>query len=179
MNHLRKLALLSSLALSFSVAVQADGTLPLPIVELTPPLVLADDNVDLRVSINNMKPVTILDNFNGTQACNPGEELYVATGKVFHGVNQMDLVGICKLKKEPATLPVVNRTVVAIPTGEKSKTASVLIRMAGTVQRNATLTDFETFKGTMTTKVLGTAPVTPGLSEAESLTAPVPFEFIR
>lgn len=179
MNHLRKLALLSSLALSFSVAVQADGTLPLPIADGTLPLELADDTVDLRVAIGDMKFNTMVDNFSGSQACAQTEDLYPATGTVLHGDKKMDLVGICKLKKEPLTLKVVNRTVVAIPAGEKPATASALIRMTGSVKRNATLTDFETFKGTMTTKVLSASPVTTGLSEAESLTAPVPFEFIR
>lgn len=178
MNHLRKLALLSSLALSFSVAVQADGTLPLPIADGTLPLALEDQNVDLRVALDDMDFNTISDTINGKKACARTESFYPAAGAVSHGTKNLKLVGICKLQNEPKTLKVVNRTVVAVPEGQDATNASAIVRMTGSVKLNTKGDDFETFKGTMTTELL--VPGAPVVTEAETLSlTPVPFMFIR
>jgi hypothetical protein len=172
MNHLRKLALLSSLALSFGV--QADGTLPLPIQDTTKelPLNMQDPSVDLTVRIDNM-------NFNpgaqpmvgGVQPCGRTEEYYGASGYVFHEGNTRNVIGICKPRMDS-----LNRTVVAINSDSVSD-ASALVLLQGNLDAK---TSFKHFKGKLSNKVLA-APGSvagPSLGEAETA-APVDFVLSR
>lgn len=113
MNHLRKLALLSSLALSFSVAVQADGTLPLPFDSKAEnlPLELAADtsNLTLRISTMGNTPTA------GLQPCERTEEYYTATGTLTIDVNSdVNVKGICK-PKTASGVDNLRRTIVAEP----------------------------------------------------------------
>ncbi len=178
MNHLRKLALLSSLALSFSVAVHADGTLPLPlpIADGTLPLEMEDLDVNLKVAIKRMDLTTLPNNINGVEPCAKTEQLHFATGEVAHQGNALTLVGICKTKNESTKLNIVSRTVVAIPKGQTTADASAIVRMKGEVTLNLERNKFETFIGEMTTTAIGA--VSSGLPEAGP-PSPVPFEFIR
>lgn len=102
MNHLRKLALLSSLALSFSVAVQADGTLPLPIASNEKlPLKLAADTSDMTLTIRSMeglaKPQKAALN---AEPCGREKdvEYFKASGTLSRGIGSpsIEIYGVCK-----------------------------------------------------------------------------------
>jgi hypothetical protein len=118
MNHLRKLALLSSLALSFSVAVQADGTLPLPIgANKALPMEMAADTADmtLRVASMGLTPTSQLKALNA-EPCGKFSDYYAATGDLIRKVgtqtSRMTVRGVCKPQTQPG-VETYSRTVVA------------------------------------------------------------------
>lgn len=104
MNHLRKLALLSSLALSF--AVRADGTLPLPGIEIRPiklvgnvkmeqPLTEAD-NTRLELRVQNFDSAPTAANVPGFgNPCERGAAYYEGSGTVTQGNESFPLAGVC------------------------------------------------------------------------------------
>ncbi len=179
MNHLRKLALLSSLALSFSVAVQADGTLPLPMdtSKETLPLNLQDQVVDLRVEIDSMATAPSIQLPAGAirlLPCATTDEFYAAEGRVFQEGIQRNVVGICKPKGQ-----ISSRTVVAVNADAiELEDATSLALLQGTLKMNGTKTAFTQFKGKLTNKIL--VPVAPAtLSEAITAFKDVDFNFVR
>lgn len=118
MNHLRKLALLSSLALSFSVAVQADGTLPLPIgANKALPMEMAADTADmtLRVEYMALTPSSQLNALNA-EPCGKSSDYYTATGNLIRKAGDktstMKVRGVCK-PQTPQGVETYSRTVVA------------------------------------------------------------------
>jgi hypothetical protein len=150
MNHLRKLALLSSLALSYSV--YADGTLPLPL-EMTDPNLALKLNVETVDSTPRTRPLLV----NGlrVQACTTStDELYTATGSVSYDGTEYTVLGVCKPKTNP-----LKRTIVTT-----DPDATRITTLDGTADRT-----FSTFAGKLSHKLL-VSPVTgPGVSESETL----------
>jgi hypothetical protein len=111
MNHLRKLALLSSLALSFSVAVQADGTLPLPFDSKAEnlPLELAADNSNVKLTISRMGYVPA----PGLKPCEKTEDFYTLAGTLeTDDGNKLQVKGICT-PQNLSGVDTLTRTVVA------------------------------------------------------------------
>jgi hypothetical protein len=131
MNHLRKLALLSSLALSFSLTLQADGTLPLPIDQSKEklPMELEADTSDLTLRIDNMQNVPTAQPLSPTriQPCARTDQFYSARGTVTRSGNSLNVVGICKPTADDST-----RTVVAIDATTVTK-ASQFVLLQGTL----------------------------------------------
>jgi hypothetical protein len=159
MNHLRKLALLSSLALSFSVAVKADGTLPLPL-EMTDPAV----ELTLAVTTLDIQPRMPFET-NGVKACAPSDVAYTATGEVVHGFDEYEIVGVC--------IPKVGTSKRTIVTTDKQATRYTILE--GTADDTA---KFSTFTGVLSHKLFMTpSPVVAG-PEAETAAALKPVRFI-
>lgn len=157
MNHLRKLALLSSLALSY--AVYADGTLPLP-------LKMSDPDVGLTLKVDTVgnTPRTVPLAVNGLeiQPCQPTEELYTATGSVNHDGDQYKVLGVCKNKRNT-----LKRTIV---------TTDLDATRVTTLDGTADTLSFSTFTGTLShTLLMNPAPVSGGVPESETSLPTVQF----
>jgi len=119
MNHLRKLALLSSLALSFSV--KADGTLPLPVGNKLP-LEMADSTLGdrLAMSIENMSTnAEAQPSIGGTVPCKAGDEFKSAVGSVTLNQQTLNVLGVCA-PKTAAGSAALRRTVVTSDQGEQT-----------------------------------------------------------
>jgi len=157
MNYLRKLALLSSLALSF--AVYGDGTLPLP-MQSDPtsiqPLVMTDLDQNIELKIGKMaKVVSAQPSVNKIQPCATTDQFYAANGTVSVLNQAMTVLGICK-----ATSP-MKRIVVAIDNANSSN-ATQYILLDGSIDNASSLTKFA---GTIKNKLL--VPALNGNSDAE------------
>lgn len=149
MNHLRKLALLSSLALSFTV--YADGTLPLPGTSL--PLTLVSDlngslteaaPADVTVSITTIASASSTPNIPGfSNPCTASNPFYKSTGSTSVGDNDFDAIGVCI----PLSKTDKRRVVVATD-------GSTLVLLDGTAQTtgSGTTEKLTRFKGTLTVK---------------------------
>jgi hypothetical protein len=157
MNHLRKLALLSSLALSFGV--YADGTLPLP-------LNMVDPNVDMELDVRSLQKRTspFIDN-SGVQVCKTSDELFTASGSVTLGTDKYKVVGVCRPKLDPLA-----RTIVAQYTGIPGFTV-----LEG---RTDDAQSFTTFTGSMTHISNMPQSGSPG-AEAEVTAASIEFNLRR
>jgi hypothetical protein len=158
-NPLKKLLLLSSLALSF--AVHADGTLPLP-------LEMADPAVDLTMNVSSMSnsPRSPLI-ANGVQACASTDLVYAATGTVMLESNRYIIKGVCKPKLDTS-----KRTIVTMD--NQSSRFTILEGRADDLQA------FTTFTGVLSHKLLGTPGTTVGPeAETSAALAPVRFQLRR
>ncbi|HYX37058.1 MAG TPA: hypothetical protein VE954_28485 [Oligoflexus sp.] len=176
MNHLRKLALLSSLALSFSLTVQADGTLPLPIDQSKEklPMKFEADSSDLTLRIESMMAAPAGKLPTPIQPCGSSETLYSASGTVKQGIEELYVVGICK----PGTNS-LSRTVVTVDAKTLTK-ATQFVLLQGTLGvetdqdpiTGAVVSSTRSLTGVMNVKPFsGLAPVGP-----EALT---PFALYR
>jgi hypothetical protein len=158
MNHLRKLALLSSLALSF--AVYADGTLPLPL-EMTDPDLALTLNVESVADTPRTSPLVV----NGTriQACKtPTDELYTATGSVLYEGSAYTVLGVCKPKTNP-----LKRTIVTTDADTTRITT-----LDGTADST-----FSTFAGKLSHKFLVAPATGTGVPESETSIQLTPVDF--
>jgi hypothetical protein len=137
MNHLRKLALLSSLALSFSVAVQADGTLPLPLpvgANKALPMEMAADTEDMTLRVEYMAPTSSSQlKALSAEPCGKFSDYYVATGNLIRKVgtqsSKMNVRGVCK-PQTPLGVETVSRTVVA----QAPSPATGFVLLTGTLE---------------------------------------------
>jgi hypothetical protein len=146
MNHLRKLALLSSLALSFTVF--ADGTLPLPGVEgvkvilkgtvLMEAPVTEAANPTLEVAIDYLTNTPSA----GNSLCDRGATFWEAEGTVNFGNRTFSLAGVCVPKGGSSSLEsgAVPRVVVGTDGVET-------VRLSGTVSYNSNR--MTSFSGTL------------------------------
>lgn len=131
-----KLALLSSLALSFGV--KGDGTLPLPIDQL--PLELEGSVNDLPglglqfLQVSNVPSEISTIGENQTPLCNEGEDFFEAKGTLNYTGKKWVLSGICKPRLATDTLA-SNRTVIAADgklLGDKAN-ALKLVKLQGKI----------------------------------------------
>jgi hypothetical protein len=161
MKHLRKLALLSSLALSFTV--YADGTLPLPL-EPEQPFEMMDASVNLTMKIDSQsKLVSRQPAVNGISPCLTTDEFYKVTGTVIYDGNPLRAVGVCKPVGKT-----LKRVVVAV---DAEQTQYTLLDGAAD-----NLISIAKFYGTITAKPL--IPVSAPTGGTESTAAVVKFELL-
>lgn len=158
MNHLRKLALLSSLALSFTV--HADGTLPLPGIKDRPieligiakmSNVLSEaDNVRLEMRVDGTETAADISGFGNP--CELNATFHDVGGSVLHGNVEFNVAGICVPKGAISTSPSgsVQRTVVAT-------NGSNLLLLSGPVTYRAN--EITKFSGNLTLKGATESPV--------------------
>jgi hypothetical protein len=121
MNHLRKLALLSSLALSFTL--HADGTLPLPGMKDRPieligiakmnQVLTEAGNIRLEMKVDSTETAADISEFGNP--CELNATYHAVGGTVTHGILGFDVAGVCipKGATSTSTSGTLPRTVVA------------------------------------------------------------------
>jgi len=125
MNHLRKLALLSSLALSF--IAYGDGTLPLPVVldgDFTQLAEVAGARLQLNLQRENVSPS--VPNIPGYgNPCNESD-VYIfksVTGTLKIGTDILNVYGVCSYTSADATDPTETKFAIV---ATKAQTYSIL-----------------------------------------------------
>jgi hypothetical protein len=161
-KHLKKLALLSSLALSFGV--KADGTLPLPVSQEDLPLAMSG-NVEglssISLSINNLQNIPNTNPVIGRSVGNPcsaSDLFYNAVGTITMDAETLYVRGVCA----PATKPDVStrRSVVATDGSiGLNGTSKKLVLLDGMVAVGSTST-LSSFTGNMKIQPLGLTAAT-------------------
>ncbi len=183
LKHLRKLALLSSLALSFGV--QADGTLPLPLQVERYPLAM-DGNVDgvatLNLKIGSLDNVPAVEPKIPTVAklCGGTDLFYSASGSLVlnsgkPSAERLKVYGVCAPSDSAADATVTRRVVIATDDSAATpQAANKLVKLDGIVAADATKT-LSGFSGTFNTQALGLRGGLTGGTPATA--APISFVF--
>jgi hypothetical protein len=138
-NHLRKLALLSSLALSF--IAYGDGTLPLPTVPETKPLEMAATTSSLNAIVDDQASLPSTDSLRACEVtpADSGLQFYKASGSVTKDGIDYVIQGICK--NASSSHRVIYATNLADP-----KKSTVKVWLDGKLDNT---TNFRSFNGKM------------------------------